>query len=169
MDRSRQARQRWLLLLEAVLLLSMFFGARWWVAQQARGPAPAFSAQSLAGGPISLAQYVDNGPVVVRFWADWCPNCKLEHDMIDRMAKEGNVLTVAIQSGDEANVAAFLEAESLSMPTIVDSDGRLAGLYDVMAVPTTFIIDSDGEIRFRLLGLPGEWGLRLRLWAARWL
>ena len=89
--------------------------------------------------------------------------------MINRLAADGRVLTVATQSGDAAEVAAYLEAESLTMPTLVDPDGKLAGLYGVLGVPATFIIDGDGEIRFRVLGLSSERGLRLRLWAARWL
>ncbi|MEM9386633.1 MAG: TlpA disulfide reductase family protein [Pseudomonadota bacterium] len=164
----RRTRLWFLLLLEAGLLLSIFFGVRLWLDQQALGQAPQFTAQRLEAGPVSLAQYTDEGPVAIRFWAVWCPNCMREHDMIDRLATEGHVLTIAMQSGEEADVAAYLDAESLTMPTIVD-DGRIAGQYGVVAVPTTFIVDRDGRIRFRLLGLPGEWGLRWRLWAARWL
>ncbi|MEM9304259.1 MAG: redoxin domain-containing protein [Pseudomonadota bacterium] len=163
--RRRLSWQR-LLLIEAALLLSMAAGVFLWLEHEARGPAHAFSATDLEGNPVSLDQYLADGPVVIRFWATWCPNCKREQHMIDSMADGGRVLTVAIQSGGERDVRAYVEAEGLDMPTIVDADGHIAIPYDVVAVPTTLIIDQDGEVRFRMLGLTGEWGLRLRLWLA---
>ena len=88
--------------------------------------------------------------------------------MINRLAADGRVLTVATQSGDAADVAAYMEAEALTMPTLIDPDGDLLSLYGVQGVPATFVIDRDGEIRFRVMGLSSERGWRLRLWAARW-
>jgi peroxiredoxin len=55
------------------------------------------------------------------------------------------------------------------MPTLLDPEGAVLSRYGVQGVPATFIIDRDGEIRFRVMGLSSEWGLRLRLWAANWL
>lgn len=168
-NKRRRIPWRLLLLVEVILIIVIMFAIHLWLEQQAMGQAPEFLVQDVNGTEISLAQYLTKGPVLLRFWADWCPNCKLEEDMINRLAIEGQVLTVAIQSGSSAKVAAFLEAESLTMPTIADEDGRIANLYKVNGVPATFIIDSDGEIRFRVLGLSSEWSLRLRLWAAQWL
>ena len=158
-----------LLLIEVLLLAALAFGTHLWLKHEAQGPAPSFIAQDLTGEQVSLEQLLTEGPVIVRFWATWCPNCKREEGMINELASDARVLTVAIQSGDESDVATYLQEASLTMPTIVDAEGRIERDYGVVAVPTTFIIDSDGEIRFHLLGLTGEWGLRMRLWAARWL
>ena len=160
----------WLLLLvELALLLAITFGAYLWLQGQAMGQAPGFVASNLQGEAVSLEQSLADGPVLLRFWAVWCPNCKQEEGMIDHLAANGRVLTVATQSGGAAEVAAYLEAEALSMPTLLDPDGVLMSRYGVQGVPATFIIDREGEIRFRVMGLSSEWGLRLRLWAARWL
>ena len=51
-------------------------------------------------------------------------------------------------------------------PTIVDQDSRLADLFGVKGVPTSYIIDGNGNIRFTEVGLTSGWGLRLRLWWA---
>jgi peroxiredoxin len=160
----------WLLLLvELGLLLAIFFGVQLWLQGQAMGKAPGFVAQDLQGEEVSLEQSLAEGPVMLHFWAVWCPNCKQEQDMIDRLAADGQVLTVATQSGGATDVAAYVDAESLSMPVLIDPDGVLLSRYGVQGVPAKFIIDRDGEIRFRVMGLSSEWGLRLRLWAAGWL
>jgi thiol-disulfide isomerase/thioredoxin len=157
------------LLVELGLLLAIAVGGYLWVQGQAMGPAPGFVAPNLKGEKVSLAESLAEGPILLRFWAVWCPNCKAEEPMIDRLAADANVLTIATQSGDANQVLAHLQSEGLSMPTLLDPEGAVLSRYGVQGVPATFIIDRDGEIRFRVMGLSSEWGLRLRLWAARWL
>jgi alkyl hydroperoxide reductase subunit AhpC len=50
--------------------------------------------------------------------------------------------------------------------TIVDNDGELARQYGVIGVPTSYILDSEGSIRFSEVGMSSAWGLRFRLWLA---
>ena len=77
------------------------------------------------------------------------------------------MLTVAYQSGDKAEVEKHMSVQKISSwPTIVDQDSRLADLFGVKGVPTSYIIDGNGNIRFTEVGLTSSWGLRARLWWA---
>lgn len=94
--------------------------------------------------------------VMVRFWADWCPNCKEEMPRIDgvyRNLKEKGfvVLGVNVKQGEEA-VAAFIKENSISFPTPMDKDAATAKRYGVVGLPTTFIVDKDGKIREKVMG-----------------
>ena len=77
-----------------------------------------------------------------------------------------NTITVAMQSGSDAKVTRHLVAQGLRFPVVNDADGRLAAAWGVHAVPASFIIGPDGQIRFVEVGYTTGLGLRLRLWLA---
>jgi peroxiredoxin len=105
--------------------------------------------------------------VLVHFWATWCPICRTEQDTINAIARDTpNVITVAMQSGSRDEVEKYLKQQGLSFPVLNDPDGRIAAAWGVHAVPASFIIDPDGQIRFVEIGYTTETGLRLRLWLA---
>jgi thiol-disulfide isomerase/thioredoxin len=109
-------------------------------------------------------------PVLVHFWASWCAICRAEQESISYIAQENpNIITVAIQSGSDAEVARYLIAQGLRFPVLNDSDGRISTAWGVHAVPTSFIISPDGRIRFVEVGYTTGLGLKLRLWLAEML
>jgi peroxiredoxin len=71
-----------------------------------------------------------------------------------------------MQSGDALAVEGYLAEHGLSFTTVVDEQGRLAEAFGVRAVPTSFVVDAEGQIAFAERGYTTPWGLRLRLWAA---
>ncbi|MBI5898002.1 MAG: redoxin domain-containing protein [Rhodocyclales bacterium] len=170
----RKRWQRWLL--EASLILAVIFGAQWW---QTRG-LPEGIAPPLAGllTDGSAVTGVPAGtqsagvearartPTLVAFWATWCPVCAAEEDNIVTLAQEHRVISVAMQSGDAATVAKHLRERGLELPALVDVDGRHAANWRVRGVPTHFIVDGAGNIRFRVVGYATTWGLKARLWWA---
>jgi thioredoxin-related protein len=79
------------------------------------------------------------------------------------------LLTVALHSGDDAEVNAYLQSKQLSWQAINDQQGLIANAYGVSAVPAVFFTDSNGKIVFTTTGYTSELGLRLRLWLAAWL
>jgi peroxiredoxin len=83
------------------------------------------------------------------------------------VAEDHQVITVAVNSGGEQEVAAWMRERGLSMPTVVDPAGRLARSYGVRAFPTTFWVDAEGRIQNREVGYTSTLGLRARLWLAR--
>lgn len=96
--------------------------------------------------------------------------CELEQDTITALNKDWKVITVAFQSGGEEEVKRYVERKGLqNWPVIVDEEGKLAAQYGVKGVPASYIVDEEGTIRFREVGLTSSWGLRLRLWLAQWL
>ena len=105
-------------------------------------------------------------PTLVHFWATWCSVCKLERSNIEAIARDYSIVTVASQSGTSAEVAQYVQTHAMRAPVLVDEDGAVAAQFGVRAFPTSFIIDSAGQIRDVEVGYTTEWGLRLRLWWA---
>ena len=105
--------------------------------------------------------------MLVHFWATWCPICSAEQDSITAIAQDRpNTITVAMQSGSDAKVATHLTEQGLQFRVLNDPDGLIASAWGVHAVPASFIIGSDGQIRFVEVGYTTALGLRLRLWLA---
>ncbi len=132
------------------------------------GPAPAFEGVFADGTRRSLADWRAQHPGVtgVYFWAEWCPICKAQEGSVDALRADWPVLSVAMQSGTAAEVAAVLAARGLAWPTAVDVDGRIAAAYGLRGVPAFIVIGADGTIRSVAVGYTTEWGMRLRLWWA---
>ena len=159
---------RWLrLLFEILIIVAIVFAIRAWQQKDmVSGIAPSFQSVMLDGKTVNLEDY--NGkPLLLHFWASWCPFCKFEESSLNGIQKDWPVLTVAYQSGDKSDVIKHMKERSIeNWPTIVDQDSRLAELFGVKGVPTSYIIDGNGNIRFTEVGLTSGWGLRLRLWWA---
>lgn len=164
--KGRRARE-WAINLGLALLVVLAF--QWWKGLPlARGPAPPLQGIDLTGQTIDLAN--DAGePVLVHFWAVWCPMCKLGEGSIEAIARDHTVITVALQSGTPDDIRAHLKDGGRTFTTIPDPDGTLAARWGVAGVPTSFVVDREGQIRFATVGLSSGPGLRARLWAARHL
>jgi thiol-disulfide isomerase/thioredoxin len=164
---ARKPRRWWRWILEIALIIGVLLLVRAWIARDlVQGPAPEFEAFLLNGTPVSLSEFTDR-PMLLHFWATWCPVCRLEEGEITRLSRSHPVLTVAMQSGSAAEVDAHLTDRERELAVINDPDGDLARRYGVRAVPSTFIIDRDGQIVFRKQGFAPPLELRLRLWLAR--
>ena len=164
---SPQRRRRWWRYAgEALLLVLLFIGVHsWQIRDLPAGRAPPLEGMLLNGDPITLAA-LRGQPVLVHFWATWCPVCKLEQASIATLALDHHVISIAMQSGSKAEVLDHLKRNGLTFPVINDPDAAQAQRWRVRAVPTSFIIDRAGGIRFIEVGYTTEVGLRLRLWLA---
>lgn len=152
-------------LLEGGLILAGILGVQYF---QTRG-LPEGAAPPLAGVLThEQAAGVEAGgaPTLVAFWATWCPVCSAEEDNIVAVARDHRVVSVAMQSGDAATVAKHLRERGIALPVLVDDDGRHARNWRVRGVPTHFVVDGAGIIRFRVVGYATTWGLKARLWWA---
>ena len=149
---------------EIMLLIALVLGARAFVNRgAATGPAPAVEGVALDGSSVSLGS-LRGRPVLVHFWATWCPVCRVEEGNIQAVAEDHAAITIATQSGDAEAVRGYLAERGLHLPVVLDEDGSLAGEYGVRGVPASFIIDGTGQIRFVEVGYTTELGLRARLW-----
>ncbi len=127
---------------------------------------PQISEKLIRGEQFDSADLRDR-PLLVHFWATWCPACKAEADNIQRLSKYYDVVTFAVKSGDDSALQTFMDEREYDYKVINDGQGQWAGTFNVEAFPTTFIYDADGELMFSEVGYTSTLGLLLRMWWAR--
>jgi len=162
----RPKRRRRGLLTDLLIVLLIFIGVQWYKSRPlASGDAPPLRGQLIGAEPFDLAQWRGQ-PVLVHFWATWCPVCKLEEATIDALSRDYAVITVALQSGSAAQVDAYLREQGRRFPVITDPYGEIATAWGVRGVPASFVLDGNGRIRFAAAGYDPGIALRGKLWAA---
>jgi len=102
-------------------------------------------------------------PVVIHFWATWCKVCNVEAQNIETLSKQYEVLSIAVNSGENAKIKAYLNERGLSFKVLNDLDGIWAKQFNVEVFPTTFIYDGTGELKFTEVGYTTTAGLLARL------
>jgi cytochrome c biogenesis protein CcmG, thiol:disulfide interchange protein DsbE len=118
-------------------------------------PAPDFALQSVSGEELRVSS--QRGQVVlVNFWATWCVPCRSEMPAIERVyrqqAERGfRVVAVDVQES-ESEVQPFMTELNLTFPAVLDRDGYVSRLYRARALPSSFLIDRQGIIRFVRVG-----------------
>ena len=154
------------LFIQFVLIVAVYFGVQAWQSRHApKGTAPIIYGQLLDGRRVSLDDYRGK-PVLVHFWATWCSICRFEQDSIESIAEDYVVIAVASQSGSRDEVEAYAKENGLNIPVLVDEEGKFGDLYGVRAFPSSYVIDTAGQITDVEIGYSSEWGLRARLFLA---
>jgi cytochrome c biogenesis protein CcmG, thiol:disulfide interchange protein DsbE len=119
--------------------------------------APDFTLPDAQGNPVQLSA-LRGKPVLLNFWASWCPPCKEEMPAIQRVHSEyPNLVILAVNTtyqDNEADALAFLQQGGLTFPVVFDRSGESTRLYETRALPTTFFIDRDGIIQEVVVGGP---------------
>ena len=106
-------------------------------------------------------------PIIVHFWATWCPTCKLEAPNIQAISQDYCTLTVAVSSGSDADVQRYLDEKKLSFNVYNDTDKKFSSQMSIQAFPTTFIYNSKHKLEFVESGYTSTLGLRARVWWAK--
>jgi peroxiredoxin len=122
-------------------------------------PAPDFSASTLDGRTVSLADFRGQKNVVVAFWASWCAPCRVEmpamvkfYETYHGASSDFEILAVTID--DEADkAAAFAKSDRLTFPVLLDLRQTAAAAFHVSAIPTMFVIDKNGRIVYGHAGV----------------
>jgi len=91
-------------------------------------------------------------PIIVHFWGSWCPVCKAEIANINSLAKDYEVITVAVNSGSDQEIKDFLIKQGLTFKVINDASGDIASSFGIEVFPTTLIYDSNGTLQFSEVG-----------------
>lgn len=154
----------WLLQLALFAMAVVLIGV-WQSRGAAQGPVPQLSGVTLDGEAFDVGKWRGE-PVLVHFWATWCPICNLEHGSIESIAGDHRTMTIAAWSEGEEVIRQYMAEHELDFPVLVDEHGQWASVFGVQGVPASFVIDPEGEIRFVEIGYTTEIGLRLRLWWA---
>lgn len=118
--------------------------------------APDFTLQDQFGNSHTFSDY-QGKTVFLNFWATWCPPCKAEMPDIQALYEEYGknsedlvILGVATpgvgREGSAEDIAAFLEENGYTYPVVMDTDSSLSYWYGIRSYPTTFMIDTDGNV-----------------------
>ncbi|MFL5598270.1 MAG: TlpA family protein disulfide reductase [Gemmatimonadaceae bacterium] len=119
--------------------------------------APAVTVQSLDGKRVDLGNFIGKTPMLIEFWATWCPNCReLMPTLLDVEKKFGKrvkfvALAVAINQSPE-KVRRFLAAHPVPHDTFYDIEGKAAGAFDAPATSYVVVIDKTGRVVYTGLG-----------------
>ncbi|CAN7646569.1 TlpA disulfide reductase family protein [Paenibacillus sp. LjRoot153] len=113
--------------------------------------APSFTLQGLDGKDYSVGGPREK-PMFVNFWASWCGPCEEEApDLVNLYKKyEGkfDLYAVNVTPGDKMdNIKKFVDTYQYPFPVLLDKQGTNADTYNVIAIPTSFLIDKNGVIR----------------------
>lgn len=115
-------------------------------------PAPNFTLMSLDGDEVSLADY-QGQPVLINFWASWCPPCRLEMpDLVEAYEahKDEGFIILAIDltfQDSLPDVETFVEEFGLTFPVLLDEDGAVANRqYRLLGLPMSVFVNREGII-----------------------
>ncbi|MGQ9815296.1 MAG: redoxin domain-containing protein [Candidatus Roseilinea sp.] len=119
-------------------------------------PAPDFELQTFDGQTVRLSDFKGR-PVLINFWASWCPPCKEETpDLIAayRELKDINAVFIGVGTQDDTDkLKQFAEEHQIPYLVVEDPLGKVSNRYRVLGMPTTFLIDTDGILRKTINGV----------------
>jgi peroxiredoxin len=139
-----------------ILTAALFSGCAQSLPQKS-SPAPDFTLTSLDGLSVTLSE-VSGRPVLLNFWATWCPPCRSEmpyfqqiHEDSAWRARELLILAVNIQES-AADVRQFVTDNAYTFTVLLDTKAEAARLYNTSSIPATYIIGKDGIIKDSRIG-----------------
>lgn len=108
--------------------------------------APNFRLATAAGEEVTLAQFTASGPIVVNFFATWCPSCREEMDIFEA-AKNQGVAVLGVDLREDADrVQKLADETGVTYPLALDRDGSVTREYRVTNLPVTYILDPAGHV-----------------------
>lgn len=143
-----------------VLLACLFCLPGLALAVQQGQPLVPFKGNDLDGKPFDLAGSIGSKPIMLIFWASWCPTCATEVPKVNRLAqqyRERGMEFVAVNVGFNDSVEraqSFARRTGMTYPALFDGSGGITGPYALLGVPTVIIADKKGIVRFRHFAAP---------------
>ncbi len=118
--------------------------------------APNFTVPDMAGKPVSLSDF-EGKVVLLNIWATWCGPCKREIPSLDRLYRlrkdEGfEIVAVSVDRTSTSSVASFVAQYQMTFPVLHDTKGEVGRKYWARAIPSSFLLDKRGVIRWKVAG-----------------
>lgn len=121
------------------------------VAATVGGNAPDFTLKSNSGDNLKLSEHAGD-VVMINFWATWCGPCRQEMPALEQLYQKykdlGFVILGVNIDEDSGKTEDFLAKRPVSFPVLYDHTKQVSDLYKVVAMPTTYLIDRDGKLRY---------------------
>lgn len=116
---------------------------------------PNLTFQDLNGTSYDIAD-LKGKPVVLNFWATWCPPCRAEIPSMNRAwakVKDEGILMFAVNVGETPeSIEAFTQKIPIEFPIILDVDTKYSQAWEVRGMPTTHILDANGQVIYSAVG-----------------
>jgi peroxiredoxin len=114
--------------------------------------APDFALRDLDGQEVKLSDYRGRKTVVVSFWASWCGPCRMEMPSLETFYQKNRdrdieLLAVSIDQNPRA-AQQYAQENKLPFPVLLDEDSKTADSYNVEGIPTFFVVDKQGKVRY---------------------
>ena len=120
-------------------------------------PAPEITLVNLDGQEVRLGDTLGS-PVMVNFWASWCPPCRAEmpafQKIFDEYGSQGFVILAVNSQESRSEALDFVQSNKITFPVLLDETGLATDHYRVVSLPATFFIGRDGYIRDVVYGGP---------------
>lgn len=133
-----------------LITLAIFYVSSHTFAADAKGPAPDFTLATKDAGNMRLQEQLGN-VVLINFWASWCGPCREELPHLDALQQEyadlGFTILAVNVDEDPTKADVLLDDIPVSFPVLFDSKDEVSKLYQVKAMPTTVLVDRDGNQR----------------------
>jgi peroxiredoxin len=120
--------------------------------------APNFQLKTLNGADVKLSD-LRGKKVILNFWATWCPPCKAEiphmQDFyVSRDKTKVEILAINLTTSEKnpGNVKEFVKDRNVTFPVLLDQDGDIGAQYQAITIPTSYLIDSQGIVRKKIVG-----------------
>jgi peroxiredoxin len=156
--------QRWFLL--PVMVVALFLPPGLPTADAALKIGDAFPKTAVSdrqGKPVALPDVFKGKVVLIHFWATWCPFCIKEIRALESiygLYREKGLVPFSVNVGeDNQTIAAFLKNETVTYPILMDRNSEAARQCGVTGLPTTFICDRNGVIKYKIIGEINKSGL----------
>lgn len=120
-------------------------------------PAPTYTAQQLDGTPVALAD-LSGDVVLLNVWATWCKPCREEIPALDSLHREFGARGLRVTGvsidviSDTAEIAGFARQLGASYTLWLDPDDKVSSMFRAIGVPSTYLIDRNGVLRWRHMG-----------------
>jgi len=125
-----------------------------------KGPAPNFTLKSMNGKNLKLSEMTGN-VVLINFWASWCGPCREEMPLLNALHKKYAPLGFTVWGVNVEEqldgARGFLSNVPVDFPILLDNENKVSKQYKVVAMPTTVVVDRDGNMRYLHEGYkPGD-------------